>query len=328
MTKRKHVSPEALDASLLPKQRRPIPHAFVLDAISTLSPYTRPMFGCLAIYLKDKIVLILRDKPKSTADNGVWLATTQEHHQSLRREFPNMRSIQVLGKRVTGWQVLPVDALTLNQRHCGHASLCWLETLGSAKFRAHERRSPDQKRLEDRRSRSTPRRDTQLIAIDGKQPFSRYHLVIAVHRQEGTMNRERALKVVLVVVGLLFSAGVYPLIGSLLNPAGSDMGDTMMLSLYVALGIFLLIAVRNPSAHRSLIAFAAWSSFAHAVAMSILGLEIPSQRTGFLIGSAVLVVIGVTLIALAPAKQCNESHCFPPKVSANFPAAFSDFFSV
>jgi hypothetical protein len=60
-----------VDASLLPKQRKPIPHAFVLDAISTLSPYTRPMFGCLAIYVKDKIVLILRDKPKSTADNGV-----------------------------------------------------------------------------------------------------------------------------------------------------------------------------------------------------------------------------------------------------------------
>jgi hypothetical protein len=55
-------------------------------------------------------VLILRDKPTNTADNGVWLATTQEHHQSLRREFPNMRSIQLLGKRVTGWQVLPVDA--------------------------------------------------------------------------------------------------------------------------------------------------------------------------------------------------------------------------
>jgi len=109
MTKRKRISPEALDASL-PKQRKPIPHAFVLDAISTLSPYTRPMFGCLAVYVKDKIVLILRDKPKNTADNGVWLATTDEHHQSLRREFPNMRSIQVLGKPVTGWQVLPVDA--------------------------------------------------------------------------------------------------------------------------------------------------------------------------------------------------------------------------
>jgi hypothetical protein len=120
------------------------------------------------------------------------------------------------------------------------------------------------------------------------------------------MRRERALKVVLVLVGLLFSARVYPLVGSLLHPAGSDMGDTMMLSLYVALGVFLLIAVRNPSAYRSLIAFAAWSSFAHAVAMSILGLEIASQWVGFLIGSAVLVVIGVTLIGLAPAKQSAE----------------------
>ena len=120
------------------------------------------------------------------------------------------------------------------------------------------------------------------------------------------MWRERALKVVLVLVGLLFSAGIYPLIGSLLHPAGSDMGDTMMLSLYVTLGVFLLIAVRNPSAHRSLIAFAAWSSFAHAVAMSILGLEIPSQRVGFLVGSAALVVIGVALIVLVPAKQSVE----------------------
>ena len=121
------------------------------------------------------------------------------------------------------------------------------------------------------------------------------------------MWRERTLKIVLVVVGLLFSAGIYPLIGSLLHPAGSDMGDTMMLSLYVALGVFLLLAVRNPSEHRSLIAFTAWSSFAHAVAMSILGLEIASQRIGFLVGSAVLVVIGVALIALAPAKSVERA---------------------
>jgi hypothetical protein len=120
------------------------------------------------------------------------------------------------------------------------------------------------------------------------------------------MWRERALKVVLVLVGLLFTAGIYPLIGSLLHPADSDTGDTMMLSLYVTLGVFLLIAVRNPFAHRSVIAFAAWSSFAHAVAMSILGLEIPSQKAGFLVGSAVLVVIGVALIVLNPAKSVER----------------------
>ena len=92
------------------KRRKPIPHEFVLDAIAAFSPQTRPMFGCLAVYVEDKIVLILRDKANNITDNGVWLATTEEHHEGLRREFPNMRSIQVLGKKVTGWQVLPVDA--------------------------------------------------------------------------------------------------------------------------------------------------------------------------------------------------------------------------
>lgn len=117
------------------------------------------------------------------------------------------------------------------------------------------------------------------------------------------MFRERALKAMLVVVGLFFSAAIFPAIGSLRDPAHSDTGDTMMMGLYVTLGIFLLIAVRNPSAHRSLIAFAAWSSFAHAAVMSALGFEMPSERAGFLGGSAALLVIGVTLIVLAPGKQ-------------------------
>jgi hypothetical protein len=98
------------DAGFAVKQRKAVPHEFVLEAIAALSPKTRPMFGCHAVYVEDKIVLILRDKRDKTPDNGVWLATSEEHHQSLRREFPNMRSIQVLGKKVTGWQVLPVDA--------------------------------------------------------------------------------------------------------------------------------------------------------------------------------------------------------------------------
>ncbi len=68
------------------------------------------MFGSLAIYVGDKIVMILRDRPKDIADNGVWLATTEEHHASLRREFPHMRAIQLMGGKISGWQVLPVDA--------------------------------------------------------------------------------------------------------------------------------------------------------------------------------------------------------------------------
>jgi|SRR5215475_10654877 len=125
------------------------------------------------------------------------------------------------------------------------------------------------------------------------------------------MLRERALKVVLVLVGLLFSAAIYPAIGGLKDPAHSDTGDTMMMAIYFALGIFLLIAVRNPSAHRSLVAFAAWSSFAHAVIMSALGLEMPAERTGFLIGSAVLVVIGVLLIVLTPGKPSPQHPAYP-----------------
>jgi len=117
------------------------------------------------------------------------------------------------------------------------------------------------------------------------------------------MWRERALRVVLVVVGLLFSAAIIPVIGGLRDTAGSDTGDTMMMSLYFTLGVFLLIAVRDPAAHRSVIAFAAWSSFAHAVTMSIQGLEMPSMRNGFLAGSGVLVVIGVLLVALRPARR-------------------------
>ena len=123
------------------------------------------------------------------------------------------------------------------------------------------------------------------------------------------MIRKRALKVVLVIVGLFFTAGIYPITGDLWHRYASDTGDTMMMSLYVTLGIFLLIAVRNPSAHRSLIAFAAWSSFAHAVVMSVLafGPTYVNDRAGFLRGSAVLVAIGVILLVLSPAKASRES---------------------
>jgi hypothetical protein len=98
------------DALFAAKQRKKVPHEFVLEALAPLSPRTNPMFGCLAVYVGEKIVVILRDKNSKTEDNGVWLATTEEHHASLRREFPNMRSIGVLGKRVTGWQILPAEA--------------------------------------------------------------------------------------------------------------------------------------------------------------------------------------------------------------------------
>src|SRR5437016_3653028 len=115
------------------------------------------------------------------------------------------------------------------------------------------------------------------------------------------MNRERALKVVLVLVGLLFLALIYPLTMFF----SSEAALAMMLSLYVTLGVFLLIAARNPSANRSLIAFTAWSSFAHAAVMTVQAYRNVIAR-GELLGVAALIVIGGALIVLAPAKQSVE----------------------
>ena len=88
--------------------RAKAPFAWVLDEIAPLDPTTRPMFGCTAVYARGKIVLILRQKG-GQPDDGVWLATTRDHHATLRRELPSMRSIAVFGDGETGWQVLPEE---------------------------------------------------------------------------------------------------------------------------------------------------------------------------------------------------------------------------
>ena len=112
------------------------------------------------------------------------------------------------------------------------------------------------------------------------------------------MNREVALKVVLALVGVIFLALAYPM----LVFVRQEPALSMMLVIYATLGVFLLLAIRNPSAHRSLIAFTAWSSLAHAVLMGTQALRDLVAR-GELVGVAVLVVIGLTLIALRPARQ-------------------------
>jgi hypothetical protein len=114
------------------------------------------------------------------------------------------------------------------------------------------------------------------------------------------MKPQFALKIVLALVGIIFLALSYPMIVFMRQaPAMS-----MMFSLYVTLGVFLLLAIRNPSAHRSLIAFTAWSSFAHAVWMGTQAVCDMVGR-GELIGVAVLIVIGITLVALAPAQPTH-----------------------
>src|SRR5207237_10846508 len=99
------------------------------------------------------------------------------------------------------------------------------------------------------------------------------------------MSRDRALRFVLVLVGLLFLAGVYPLMMSLWQQKQQDT-EPMMLSVYVTLGIFLLLAARNPSANRSLIAFTAWSSIANAAVMAVQSFFMAS------LGGGLMFVVG------------------------------------
>jgi uncharacterized protein DUF6632 len=112
------------------------------------------------------------------------------------------------------------------------------------------------------------------------------------------MNRGRALQIVLGLVGLIFVASAYPLVLFIRQAPGLS----MMFSLYVTLGIFLLLALRNPWAHRSLIAFTAWSSFAHAAVMGLQAFRNMISR-GELVGVALLLVIGIALTALAPGEK-------------------------
>jgi Family of unknown function (DUF6632) len=114
------------------------------------------------------------------------------------------------------------------------------------------------------------------------------------------MRRDRALKVLLVVVGLIFCALLYPLI----MLTRQEPALAMLLSVYVTLGIFLLLAARDPSANRSLIAFTAWSSLAHAALMAFQAFRNLIARSE-LIGVAVLIAIGVALILLAPGKTLS-----------------------
>ena len=115
------------------------------------------------------------------------------------------------------------------------------------------------------------------------------------------MFRERALKAVLVGVGLLFMAGAVPLtIFFSRAPAVA-----MIMSIYVTLGIFLLLAVREPAANRSLIAFGGWANLAHAGVMAAQEHRNVIERRE-LAGVVLFAVVGVVLLALCPAKQSVE----------------------
>ncbi len=125
------------------------------------------------------------------------------------------------------------------------------------------------------------------------------------------MNRERALQVVLTLVGLIFLVGVYPLM-MFLWPGGwrwqphQPEYEQMILGVYATLGVFLLIASRRPAEHRSLIAFTAWSSLVHAGIMMVQAMSDASEHQHLLGDIPALLIVGIALIVLAPPKPLRQ----------------------
>lgn len=97
------------------KPKKPIPFDFVLEELAALKPYTKPMFGCTGVYSGEKILFILRKKGEPANDDGLWIATTAEHHASLQKDLPSMRSIELFGPGPTGWQNIPANELRFEE---------------------------------------------------------------------------------------------------------------------------------------------------------------------------------------------------------------------
>jgi hypothetical protein len=138
------------------------------------------------------------------------------------------------------------------------------------------------------------------------------------------MKRERALKVVLVVVALIFIAGIYPLITSVRDGWRANKEDPlpMGISLYVTQGIFLLLAARDPLANRGVITFAAWLNIAHAGVMTVMTILLPNERQDLLVASAVFGAIGAVLITLPPRTQPAERVATQENLPRDLPPTF------
>ncbi len=125
-----------------------------------------------------------------------------------------------------------------------------------------------------------------------------------------TSKRERALQVVLVVFGLLtVVANIYPLVTSFLAGLRPTAGTAapMFWTMYATLGVFLVLAARDPSTHRSLIAFTVWSSVAHAAVMALMAIQLPTKRGELLVGVAVTALPAVLLFVLARSSASSEA---------------------
>jgi hypothetical protein len=130
------------------------------------------------------------------------------------------------------------------------------------------------------------------------------------------MKRERILQTFLVAIGLLFTAFVYFLYADLWQAKWlvkmHNETEPMFLSFFIVLGPFLLLAARNPSAHRSLIVFTAWWNLGHATVMAIETIQSWNRGVHRDFTDVIIVaVIGLILLALLPARRDQNTATLP-----------------
>lgn len=102
----------ARNGKAAPKPKKRVPHEFVVEALAEAHPEVRRMFSGFAVYLGNRLALMLRDHARSPQDNGVWLVLsegTNPADRGLRREFPSLRKIDLLGGVIGHWLLIPSD---------------------------------------------------------------------------------------------------------------------------------------------------------------------------------------------------------------------------
>jgi hypothetical protein len=122
----------------------------------------------------------------------------------------------------------------------------------------------------------------------------------------------RATKIVLVFVGLLtFADASYRVVQSMIVPPRCTSGP-MLNAVLATMGVFLLLAARNPAPYRTLILFAGWSSLVHAAVMAVTAIQVPDQRTVLLASVAIVGLAGALLLVFAPRKETSTASRSTP----------------
>lgn len=98
-----------------------IPHDFILELLYPLPIRTKKMFGNVAIYYGEKIILATRQKEENTADNGIWVGSKLEHHKELRKLIPELRNLEAY--KIKSWLLLHEDESNFEERAQGLVDL-------------------------------------------------------------------------------------------------------------------------------------------------------------------------------------------------------------